>query len=357
MSPSVILLFVFFLYFSSQPKFRRYIVRDGQYLSRDWTSLINAFFISLVVCSHGLLLFSSRICDFHVERWSALFVGQFGQLMVAPFFFFSGYGIMLSLSERIGYEKLLIFPRFVGLSLNYILTVVVYFAVHSFMQGAIVWRNLLGGLHSYEVLGNPTWFILMTLLIYVFTYVAYKIVREGNPIKFVFLLTFLLGLSIIFLGEVKPIHWLNTILCFPAGMFYYIEGEKIEKYLCISKIPSIVYALLLLLIGKMIYDADLYPNVLTENIGSILFACGVTWVAGSFSWSFPSRFLIWLGGSGMFAVYMLHLLPIRIFMRNGWNDGFPYLVWFLVFICAGCLVFFAHRVYGKINIFLKNFVK
>ena len=112
MSPCILLLFISLLYLCSKPRFRRYIERDGVYLSRSWTSFINAIFITLVVCSHGLILFQTTIRDYFPEKVTAAAVGQFGQLMVTTFFFFSGYGIMHSLLNRERYCNKLLFPRF-----------------------------------------------------------------------------------------------------------------------------------------------------------------------------------------------------------------------------------------------------
>lgn len=102
MSPFIILSVISLLYICSRPKFRRFVERDGIYLSRSWTCFVNAIFISLVVCSHGLNLFQTTIRDYLPEKLAAATISQFGQLMVATFFFYSGYGIMYSLLTRWG---------------------------------------------------------------------------------------------------------------------------------------------------------------------------------------------------------------------------------------------------------------
>lgn len=349
MSPFIILTLIAVLYLCSKPRLRRFVERDGVYLTRNWTSFVNALFITLVVCSHGLNLFQTNICDYLPEKCAAFAVGQFGQLMVTTFFFFSGYGIMFSLLNRGGYEGNLIYPRFIILSLNFVLAVLVYFIAHCILQGEIRWSDFLGGLHDYQFLGNPTWFILMTLLTYLLTYASFRCVGKDRPVAFILLLMAVLVIVIYLFGQIKPSHWVNTILCFPAGMLYYIKGEQIEHMLRKTSIPSIVYSLLLLLLGKLIYDADLWPNIYTENIGGILFAVGVMWFVGSFSWGKPSRFLTWLGGSGLFVVYMFHLLPMRIMTHLGLNEEQPYMVWLCVFITTAFIVLMAQFCYQKLN--------
>lgn len=349
MSPFIILTIIAILYLYSAPKFRFYIERDGYYLSRSWTSFVNALFITLVVCSHGLNLFQTSIREFLPEKCAAFAIGQFGQLMVTTFFFYSGYGIMYSLLNRGGYAHKLVFPRFVSLSLNFTLAVMVYFVAHCILQNEIRWADFVVGLHDFQALGNPTWFILVTLLTYLLTYVCFVLMGEKHPAAFVLSLTALILVSIYLISRIKPAHWVNTILCFPAGMFYYLKGAQIEDILRKTGVPHIVYAILLMAAGWLMYIADLSPNIYTENLGGILFAVGVTWFVGSFSWKSPSRFLIWLGGSGLFVVYMFHLLPMRIISTLGLNDGNPYLVWLGVTITAAILIFGFYHTYKHLN--------
>lgn len=345
MSPFIILTIILFLYLFSKPKWRFYIERDGFVLSREWTSFVNAMFITLVVCSHGLGLFRTTICDYQLEQGTAEAVRALGQLIVTVFFFYSGYGIMLSLTRRAGYERMLIYPRFFSLGLNFFLAVLVYFVVHCLLRGEVVWSDLLGGLHEYKYLGNPTWFILMTLLTYVLTYICHRLFSKMGATVFVLALTVLLLAVIYGIGELKPRLWGNTLLCFPAGMFYFLYGEKLEALIRQTCVPSIVYALILLFLGKRYFGYNIY----VENMAGILFAVGVTWFVGSFSWGRPSRFLIWLGGSGLFAVYMFHTLPMRVFSTLGLNMGQPYVVWLQVVVSSAFLVGLASVGYGYLN--------
>ena len=105
MSPFIFLIVIVVLYITSKPRIRRFVERDDVYLSREWTSFVNALFIALVVCSHGLNLFETNIREYLPEKCTAFSIGLFGQLMVTTFFFYSGYGIMLSLLNRGGMKE------------------------------------------------------------------------------------------------------------------------------------------------------------------------------------------------------------------------------------------------------------
>lgn len=346
MSPFIILFILAILYLCSKPRFRLYVERDGMYLSRSWTALINAFFITLVVCSHGLNLFQTSICDFFPEKCTAIAISRFGQLMVTTFFFYSGYGIMYSLLNREGYCNKLLFPRFVQLCLNYMIAVLIYFGVHCLLLQDIRAEDFLGGLHDFRALGNPTWFILMTLLTYILTWLAFKTAGTKYPMAAVGILTAMLLISIQIVGMHKPVHWVNTILCLPAGMLYFLKGRQMEEFLKNARVPGIIGGGALLLAGYFIYRG---ASVYTQNIGGILFAVGVTWFAGSFTWNTPSKLLIWLGGSGLFVVYMFHLLPMRIMSHLELNHGNPYLVWLTSIGFTCILAAAANVIYSRIS--------
>lgn len=340
MSPFIILALVAIALLCSKPQFRRNIERDGQYLTRDWTSFVNAIFIAMVVSSHGLHHLPIGHHGIFLEKPTQQIIQRVGQLMVTTFFFYSGYGIMLSLLNRggdKGYARMLIYPRFVKLSFNYILTVLIYFVVQCIIQKNIHLLDFLNGLHSNK-LGNPTWFIIMTLLSYILTYICYSLIGKKHPDIFILSLSLLLIVAIYEIGKIKPYWWVNTIMCFPAGMLYYLKGEQLEKLLSKTKVPALLYGLLFLIIGQQIYAAGIPFNKYIDNLGGIIFALGVTFTIGSFTWRKPSRILLWLGGSGLFFIYMFHMLPLKLLVNSGIKNYYhPYLLW-LCFISATCLL-------------------
>lgn len=351
MSPLIILSAVIFLYLTSKPRFRRCIQRDNHYLTRNWTAFVNALFITLVVCSHGLILFQTSILDYKQEQLVALSISQFGQLIVTTFFFYSGYGIMYSLHHREGYVNKLMSPRFTQLSLNYLIAVLIYFVVHCILEQEVALLYLLHGTHCYPPLGNPTWFILITLLIYLLTFCCFRITGKGRPMIATGLLTAVLIACSFLIIKHKPAHWVNTMLCFPAGMFYCMKGEHLESFINKTRIPCIVWAILMMYTGHQLYHLNVQylVSIYTQNAGGILFALGTTWLFGSFTWERPSGILTWIGGSSLFTIYMFHLLPMRVLTRLDMNTGNPYLVWFYVFAATCILVPTMNLLFKKAN--------
>lgn len=233
-----------------------------------------------------------------------------------------------------------------------------YFFIHCILKQEIVIHDLLRGLHDFRALGNPTWFIIMTLIAYILTFISFKAWGRRSPMAVVAGLSGMLIVAINLVHLHKPSHWVNTIFCFPAGMLFYLKGAEIEGFHKKTKIPSLFYALLLIVTGRLLYGISCQPSIAicTQNLGSILFAIGVTWFVGSFSWKSPSRLLIWLGGSGLFTVYMFHLLPMRIITALQFNLANPFLIWFCVIATTAVLAISFNYLYKIINniLFIKT---
>ena len=218
--------------------------------------------------------------------------------------------------------------------------------MHCLLQQDIRAEDFHCGLHDFSAQGNPTRFILMTLLTYIFTCVAFKTARTKYPMTAIGILTVMLLISIQVVGMFNPSHWVNTILCVPSGMLYFLKGEQIEQILKRCRMPGIISGVALLLAGYFIYRAS---SAYIQNIGGVLFAVGETWVAGSFIRNAPSKILIWLGGSGLFVVYMFHLLPMRIMSHLALNHSNPYFVWLTVMVFTCILAAAASIIYGRIS--------
>lgn len=105
-----------------------------------------------------------------------------------------------------------------------------------------------------------------------------------------------------------------------------------------------------MVIGQRLYTLHPPFNEYIDNLGGIVFALGITFTMGSFAWKKPSRILIWLGGSGLFFVYMFHMLPLRLLADSGIvSYHHPYMLWLYFIAATGILVPLAYYSYRKLN--------
>lgn len=137
--------------------------REPVYLSRECTSLVNGVFIWLVFLRH----FAEQRPELNpVDAW-LLEHDCLGQLIVAPFFFFSGWGIMSSLQKKgKGYVRQLVQSRFPGLWVKFAIAVLLFAMLQWLLGVEYPWQRVLLSLIGWLSVGNSNWFIVMTLLLY-----------------------------------------------------------------------------------------------------------------------------------------------------------------------------------------------
>ena len=112
----------------------------GSYLSRQHTSMMNGVFIWLVFLRH----FSQYHPNLDaVDAW-LLAHDCLGQLIVAPFFFFSGWGIMSSLqSKGKVYLRQLLLSRFPGLWVKFAIAVLLFAMLQWLLGVEYPWQQVL----------------------------------------------------------------------------------------------------------------------------------------------------------------------------------------------------------------------
>ena len=99
---------------------------QGGCLSRDTANVIKGAFI--------LLVFNSHICDYWGE--SNIIRGFLGQMIVVPFLFYSGYGVMESIKMKgLDYIKSIPCHRILSTLLNFDVAVCVYIVTDLIVRG------------------------------------------------------------------------------------------------------------------------------------------------------------------------------------------------------------------------------
>ena len=230
----IYLLVIFFLICLWNVRFTK-----NDCLTKESTSIINGIFVGLVFFSH----FSSYI-NYSNPLYNLFFKGL-GQLMVAPFLFFSGYGIYESIKNKKDYLKNFPKKRFLKLFINFSLAII-FFLIYSFIIGKkYSLMTILLSFIGWTSIGNSNWYIFAMLCLYAFTYLSFKIFKNKK-----LALGILLTLSIIYMiiihGVGKSSAWYNTILCYPFGMIF---SEYKDIILKSDKHKIIALIILFLLFG------------------------------------------------------------------------------------------------------------
>ena len=341
-----IVLTTFGLYFAcflfGRAQFRAFLPDDMSYMSHSRTNIINSLFIVFIFLRH----IDQQALPFEgVDLiYRECFDSCIGQFIVSSFFFFSGFGVMKSIEAKgNAYLNKLVTHRFVKLYFNAAFCILLVSVVVGCIRGksldSIIWDWLASlGLSDY-------WFIIMTLSIYIVTRMAFLMCSQYMKAIMITAVSIFFLCNVLYL--VKPLWWLDTELCFPAGMILALYECKFREKVRLIKLPIVIVGAALVLIGvgftfvmKLVYQI-LYSihaivsvpfHILTFPICCVVVLLGILLIFSSLDWKKEPAALNWLGGNAVLWFYIMHFMPIYIVKYSGLEVS---RMWAYVFILVG----------------------
>lgn len=336
----VILTFILLTCLFAKPSIDRTPFQSDVYLSHERTCCINGVFIWLVFVCH---LNHYPTTFLGVEQRINAEICQLGQLVVTTFFTYTGYGLMSSLKRKgSDYARSLLFHRFPRVLITFGCMVLLYWLIETMMGRHYSLAHVLISLTGFRTLENSGWFIFITLLAYIEIAVSYLLFHKwGNTV--VVLIVTLVMCSFMPFFESSVMN--DTVLCVPAGMFLCIYKDQLQSI--ISRIPVHIslFAVPVALIGRYLFygnnillsgyilpptnsEASVLSPLLyymTDNIGAVLFALGITWLAAGIRFKTKPSFLVWSGGPALFFLYILQRIPMMLGVHFGLHLSHPFI--------------------------------
>ena len=302
-------------------KIHKNLNRD--YLSMDNTQSIKGIFIVLVFFSH----FNSYVSysgSFDILYYRI--ISMFGQTMVTLFLFYSGYGIMESINKKgISYVKQIPGNRVLKTLFRFACAVFIFFLIGTFAIGQkYTLRKVLFSLVGWDSIGNSNWYIFVIMVLYLITYMSFRFLMQKNRIIPIIIscvtIMVLIALDVVY--RVKTYTWVDSALCYIAGMAYSQYRKKLEAI--INK-NNLIYcaitfiALLALAFLKYRFDAR---NIVSRVTLNLCFA-GVM-VLLTMRVTLKNKILMWCG-KNLFEIYILQRIPMMVFQNIGLADFNIYL--------------------------------
>lgn len=311
----------------------------SDYMSVEKTTAIKGIFIVIVFFSH----FKSYV-DL---TWSADIVfykyfDMIGQRMVTLFLFYSGYGVMESISRKgMGYVHSIPKKRLLHVLVEFDIAVIIFAIVRLLLaapleNGSVIsLKQFLLSLVAWDSVGNSNWYIFSILIAYLVTFIGFEVFR-GKKIPSVAAVTVLLGMFIVALRltEIKEPHWYNTVICYAGGMWFSILRPTVEKIMFKNAvwIPIFIASLALCLYSFKFAKV----NFVLYEISMCLFVWTV--IVFTMKISVCNKVLVWLG-KNLFPLYIFQRLPMMIFEHFGLNDFNIYIYFALCLVCTVLIAF------------------
>lgn len=288
---------------------------NSDYLSLESTTAINGVFVILVFLRHF-----GQYCDLESAA-DAAFVKMdlyLGQLIVVPFLFFSGYGIMLSIMKKgTPYVKRIFKDRFLKILLHFDICVFFYMIIALAFKADCDWKEYLLAFTSWTSIGNSNWYITATLALYIITTVSFLIIRKKHFIAMI-LFTGLTGVFIFFNIKVgRPSYTYNTVMVFPLGMFYAYFKPNIDKLVMKN---NIVYTLALSAVSLCYLFSGMHSQerAVWYSLWSASFILLIVIISMKIKINNP---MLMFFGKHVFSIYILQRIPMRLLYQFDFNSS------------------------------------
>lgn len=193
-----------------------------------------------------------------------------------------------------------------------------WFAVNKFLLSLI----------GLESLGNSNWYIFVVLLMYLFTYIAFRFTKNYNiSLIIITVLTFAYIVYIYLFDENRGLTWYDTVLCYPLGIFWSLYGKKICER--INKSFICYFISLVLFAGVFVvcwYYRFSQEHSLIYSIVDLIMniAFTILVVLVTMKIQFNNKILQWLG-KHLFEIYILQRIPMNVLSLLGLNEFNIYL--------------------------------
>lgn len=276
----------------------------GDYHSPGKTNAVKGIFVLFVFASHVKNYLDLSGLD---ERafWLVEYVGQ---LMVAPFLFWSGFGVMESIRRKgEAYVRALPVNRGLRTLIHFDCALLLFLLVRFIIRKEVTLPQFLLSLVCWESIGNSNWFIFAILVLYLITTASFLLVRK-NRWGAAAVATLLTVAVMAVLSRFMEEHWYNTMLCYCLGMWFSLLRPRVEKIL--TKNHWQYFACLLtgmlafLCMGKLHYRIPF-----GYSLYGIVFM--ILLVIISMKAAPDNRFLQFLGNY-VFEIYILQRIPMRL---------------------------------------------
>lgn len=279
---------------------------NRDYMSKQQTTAIKGIFTALIFFSHirGYLQLPDCVSN---NLYNSI-LDYFGQLIVAAFFLYSGFGIWLSWKSKPGYEHTFFRRRVLKVLVHFDIAVALYILVQLFLPIHYSIKQYLLCWIGWESVGNSNWFIFVILSLYLAALAG--LLFEKKIGKGGIALTTVLSAAIwVFLHCVaqKPSWWVDTIIAFPLGMFVAEYKNEIDRLLNCNKYAPFVYSLLLTFIflsAHHFWGIDIYGGV--TLVFCLMLIAYSSWI------KIGNPILDWMGRNA-FTIYIIQRLPMIVF--------------------------------------------
>lgn len=271
------------------------------FLSKESTCAVNGIFVMFVFLRH----FSQYISYGRFDMGFAWLDRRLGQLIVVPFLFYSGYGIGCSILKKgAAYVRQIPRQRFFRVWSHFALALLPFLLLRPLLGYRDSLQTILLSFTGWTSVGNSNWYVFAVLLLYLFTYLAFRIFGKHTGWALAGVTALCCG-YILVLRPIKSHWWYDTILAYPAGIALAMLRNHIpHRPKNRAYVPAVGAVLLLMAVAW-----HFRKNIWAYEGLVILFALAIVLVTEKFRFGNPILAFL---GKYTFEIYILQRIPMLL---------------------------------------------
>lgn len=301
---------------------------NKNYMSPDICLPWKGFFICWIFLSHLIQGYTGQLNT--IDR---LFVSVnsfwMGQLVVVLFLFYSGYGVVYSITYKAdNYLKKFPKNRIFKTWLHFSIIVLLYLLLQIVLGNKFTISTVLKAFIALDTLGNSNWYIFAILFLYLFSFIGFVITRRMSyrvtagviivsflTLAYIFVFRKVIGYSTV---------WYDSVLCYCIGMWYFIFENKIYAIVTRSKVTHAIIlttSVVFFFVNRVLFQIIGYNYMIYFTVQCLLLITIVLLV--NMKWRVESKLLTW-AGEKLFYIYMLQRIPFIILDHFGIDNLYVY---------------------------------
>ena len=314
---------------------------NREYLSRDNTRNIKGLFVILVLFSHYVQYVSmNSVWD---EPYMAL-REHLNQMVVVPFLFYSGYGMMKSIQKKgNAYVKTIMSKRFFRVWFDFAVAVACFWVLGLALGKKYPIKRVLLSFVGWDSIGNSNWYILGTLILYFLIFIAFMLAHVSRS-KWYHILgcalftVFTIFVVFVFMKVGRPNYYYNTLVIFPVGCWYALVKERVDQFLWKNDFRFMSVSSVVICAYCFAYMYRWKYGIEGYTVWGLLFV--LVFLIVTMKFSFKSDLIGWFGDH-VFSVYILQRIPMMILSHYGWfaNRKYMFLILSVLFTVVLAVLF------------------
>ncbi len=289
---------------------------NQHYLDKKNTTAINGIFVILVVFSHY-----SQYADFGgaYDYPYIVIKEHLNQLVVATFWFYSGYGMMESIRKTKGEYIKKLPKKFWQLLFRFDCAVVLFWILNALYGTYYPAKQIALSFIAWGTIGNSNWYIFAILVEYLLLFASFTAVsvehdRFRNIAGIILFVCLTIFFVFVLMKAGRPRYTYNTVIILPVGMLYSEFKEKIEKW--VQKNDLVYLTVVVMLLG--IYVLSFFRRWDYGIEGYTVWALSfiILLVVITMKININNPLLEWFGNH-IFSIYILQRIPMSILYQSG----------------------------------------